>query len=81
MNVPDYSGSIIAFKDTWPSRSEAHSQTERPPDPEWLDYCRVRERTERAAAKNARSAAARCIHQELAQAYEQVIRCAAKSRS
>ena len=36
---------------------------------EWLEHCGRRERAERAAAKNACSAIARGIHQELAQAY------------
>lgn len=34
-----------------------------------LDYLRARERTERAAAKNARSVASRRAHQQLAEAY------------
>jgi hypothetical protein len=33
------------------------------------DYYRKRERAERAAAKHAASAAARAVHQELAQSY------------
>jgi hypothetical protein len=33
------------------------------------DYCRARERAERAAAKGACSIEARRVHQELAQAY------------
>lgn len=39
-----------------------------------MDYFRRRERIERLAAKNAQSAAARRIHQELAQEYAQLIR-------
>jgi hypothetical protein len=39
-----------------------------------LDYWRARERSERAAAKRARTAMARAIHQELAQEYAARIR-------
>lgn len=43
-------------------------------DPESVDYFRRRELTERAAAKNAVSSAARRIHQQLAQEYVQLLR-------
>jgi hypothetical protein len=39
-----------------------------------VDYFRRREQAERAAAKHARSDAARRIHQELAQEYADLIR-------
>lgn len=39
-----------------------------------MDYFRWREQAERAAAKNARSEAARRVHQELAQEYAELIR-------
>jgi len=38
------------------------------------DYFRKREASERAAAKNALSVAARRVHQELAQAYASLVR-------
>jgi hypothetical protein len=38
------------------------------------DYLRMRERAERAAAKNAASEAARRVHQELAQCYAEQLR-------
>jgi hypothetical protein len=41
-------------------------------DHESLDYFRRRERSERAAAKNAASEAARRVHQELAQSYAEL---------
>ena len=39
-----------------------------------VDYLRARERAERAAAKRARSLAARHVHQELAQHYAKLVR-------
>ncbi len=42
-------------------------------DQEAADYFRRRERSERAAAKNAPSEAARRIHQELAESYAQLL--------
>jgi hypothetical protein len=44
------------------------------------DYCRMREQTERAAAKKATSVRARRIHQELAQTYAAALRLAYESR-
>ncbi len=49
-------------------------------DPVALDYFRSRERAERAAAKRARSASARGVHQELAQRYAALVRQAANDR-
>jgi hypothetical protein len=43
-------------------------------DRESQDYFRRRERSERAAAKNAVSEAARRVHQELAQGYAKLLR-------
>ena len=45
-------------------------------NPESQDYFRRRERAERAAAKNARTEAARRIHQELALGYAAKLRVA-----
>lgn len=43
-------------------------------NPETSDHWRARERAERAAAKSARSAIARAVHQELAQEYSARVR-------
>jgi hypothetical protein len=58
---------ILCFQ---PSAAERrHEEGLRPSPPNELEYFRQRERMERAAAKNATSAQARGIHQELAQVY------------
>jgi hypothetical protein len=54
---------MIVFRSTAPNHPAAG------PGPDSLDYLLCRERDERAAAKNATSAVARSLHQELAQAY------------
>ena len=41
-----------------------------------VDYLRARERAERAAAKRAQTAAARHVHQELAQQYAELAQAA-----
>ena len=79
MNVCNEGGSLIEFKDPWPLRNQAEPETARSPDPAGLDYYRSRELAERSAAKNARSTAARCIHQTLAQAYARMIRKTARA--
>jgi hypothetical protein len=43
-------------------------------DEETLEYLRRREQAERAAAKSASSNVARRVHQELAQAYSELLR-------
>jgi hypothetical protein len=73
VNISNEGGSIVAFRDPWPTRNEAESEPQKIDDPEWLDYCRARELAERGAAKNARSAEARGVHQQLAQAYARMI--------
>ena len=70
MNISHEGSSIIAFRDSWPSRLEPQSEPLEPGDP---DYCRARELAERAAAKRAGSVEARRVHQELAQAYPAVV--------
>jgi len=50
-------------------------------DSDSRDYFRRRELAERAAAKNAASAAARGLHQELAQNYSELLRNGTLSRS
>ena len=50
-------------------------------DPDSRDYFRRRELAERAAAKNAATATARGLHQELAQNYSELLRTGALSRS
>ena len=75
MNVCDESGSLIIFRDEWATKNNPEPQSHSPAaDAEWADYCRARERAERAAAKRASSIKARRVHQELAQAYASVIR-------
>jgi hypothetical protein len=65
----DNSGPIITFSNR-NRRHEPHEQPTLAGD----HYCRQRERQERAAAKSAKSAAVRRVHQELAQLYAQVLR-------
>ncbi|HVU29243.1 MAG TPA: hypothetical protein VHE36_02475 [Sphingomicrobium sp.] len=74
VNISHEGSSIVTFADAWPAKDEPESEPERPLAPEWLDYWRSRERKERAAAKNASSADARRVHQELAQAYALIVR-------
>lgn len=79
MNVCNEGGSIIIFRDEWATKNNPETrgpETQRhgPADTEWADYCRARERAERAAAKRASSIRARRVHQELAQAYASVTR-------
>jgi len=74
VNVCNEGGSIIPFSDTSPFGKEQQSHDGGPVDGDWLDYCRARERRERAAAKNAGTSQARRVHQELAMAYARLIR-------
>jgi hypothetical protein len=71
MNVCHEGGTIVAFPDDWTARNEGDPDLRERSGPEWIDYCRARERAERAAAKRAASIDARRVHQELAQAYAQ----------
>lgn len=71
MNVWHEGGGIVAFADCWTARDEGEPDLAERSGPEWIDYCRARERAERAAAKRAASIDARRVHQELAQAYAQ----------
>jgi len=73
VNICNGGGSIIAFTDASPFRKEEQPSDQPASNGEWLDYCRARERHERAAAKNAGSSQARRVHQELAMAYARVI--------
>ena len=77
MNICHEGGSIVTFTDLWQTKRDFHAEPAEMPE-EWLDYYRARERMERAAAKGARSSAARRIHQALAQAYAQTIRHAGR---
>ena len=74
MNVCNAGGSIIPFGDPSPFCKEEEPRDGEATDGEWLDYCRTRERHERAAAKSAGSSHARRVHQELAIAYASLIR-------
>ena len=72
MNICHEGGSIVPFTE---SRAAQRDEADLPtPVDEWVDYCRARESAERAAAKNSNSIVARRIHQELAQAYAQLIK-------
>ena len=64
--MPHDPGSLIIFRAPWVRDAQT------PASPIGEDYCRVRERAERAAAKRAGSVEARRAHQELAQAYARV---------
>jgi hypothetical protein len=75
MNVCNKGGPLIIFRDEWATKNNPGAQAHRPAaDAAWIDYCRARERAERAAAKHASSIRARRVHQELAQAYASVTR-------
>ena len=73
MNIDPECGSIVAFKDAWPRTKKPRSEELDPAGADSVEFYRRRERAERAAAKNAGTGAARCIHQELAQAYAALI--------
>jgi hypothetical protein len=77
VNISHEGSSIVAFLDPWP-RTEEESFSPASHGAEWIDYCRSRERKERAAAKTAVSADARRVHQELAEAYASAARQAAE---
>ena len=69
MNIEHGSGPIMAFTDrAGPDDAVA------PPSKDAVEYCRKRERAERAAAKKSPSVLARRVHQELAEAYAQMTR-------
>jgi len=70
MTMIETGGRIIDFRE--PPRPIEESEDREPPL--CKDYCRVREQTERAAAKSAASLTARRIHQELAQMYAAALR-------
>lgn len=73
MNIAPECGSIVAFRDAWPRTKEQRSEELDPGGADWVQFYRRRERAERAAAKSAGCGAARCVHQELAQAYALLI--------
>jgi hypothetical protein len=77
VNISHEGGSIVTFVDARRSRKEPFDPSAGLA-PEWLDYCRLRERMERAAAKRAGSPQSRRIHQELAQAYARTLTEAAE---
>lgn len=77
MNIAHEGGSIVMFVDAPRTKNEAFDPSSQLA-PEWLDYCRSRERMERAAAKRAGSAESRRVHQELVQAYARTLRQAAE---
>jgi len=70
VNICNEGGSIVTFQDSWPTKNEPEAEPQKTDD---VDYCRARELAERGAAKNARSAEARGVHQQLAQAYARMI--------
>jgi hypothetical protein len=72
LNVSHEAGPIVAFRAPWSAPDENSAPAAN--DSKWLDYCRARERFERAAARRATSMIARGIHQELAQAYARQLR-------
>ncbi len=73
VNICHDGGSIVAFSEAWAFKNRP-SEGPEPNDPEWLEYCRLREFAERMAAKRATSMHARWVHQELAQAYSRIVR-------
>ena len=77
VNISDQGSSIVTFADARQTEKEPFDRSARLA-PEWLDYCRSRERMERAAAKRAGSVESRRVHQELAQAYARTLRTAAE---
>lgn len=78
VNVCNGGGSIIPFPGSSLSGMAFEAELPHSADPKWLDYCRSREFAERSAAKKATSAAARRIHQDLAQAYALILRDAGR---
>jgi hypothetical protein len=69
MNVCHGGSSILTFREAGDATNETHEPLKR----QETDYCRSRERIERAAAKRATSMEARRVHQELAQAYARIV--------
>jgi len=72
MNVEHGDSGFIIFRADPASSDEGKPAVGR--SSEWIDHCRSRELAERAAAKRATCSKAREVHQELAQAYSQMIR-------
>lgn len=68
MNVPIDQAGMLVFRDNVRQRGIAGGPNDRCAEVS-ADYCRKRERAERAAAKRATSLSARSVHQELAQHY------------
>ena len=66
MTMNDGPVQLVVFRDMDGLASEPHSDRQ---EARSVEYLKARERAERAAAKNATSLAARCVHQELAQQY------------
>lgn len=66
MTQVDPPGTMLVFRSNAPDCGTAELSEDS------ADYLLSRERDERAAAKNATSAVARSIHQELAQAYAEL---------
>jgi hypothetical protein len=69
VNISTDDGPVVVFRDSWASGPNEPDPPETRANRGWADYCRAREKAERAAAKCASSLAARRVHQELAQAY------------
>lgn len=75
MNVCNEGGPLVIFREERAARSNPKTDHLKPAsDDGWVDYCRAREASERAAAKRAASITARRVHQELAQAYARRVR-------
>lgn len=68
MNAPLDQAAMLVFRGSVRERGIAGGPNDRCGEVS-ADYCRKRERAERAAAKRATSLSARCVHQELAQHY------------
>ena len=75
MNIEYGNGPIMAFLDIGPEEPGDGGA----PLPHGKEYYRKREQAERAAAKKSPSVLARRIHQELAEAYAQLVRKGRKS--
>lgn len=68
MNAPIDQAGMLVFRGSVRERGIAGGPDDRSEEVS-ADYCRKRERAERAAAKRATSLRARSVHQELAQHY------------
>ena len=73
MNIEHGNGPIMAFSHNGPEEPAGSSLSH------GKEYYRKREQAERAAAKKSPSVLARRVHQELAEAYAQLVRKGRKS--